>query len=113
MRFAGIVMNYADALFIVTPVHSVIRGRATIKFWLFSFNVPEIGVFRVYILVFNLEKSFIVGGFLPQLVSFTTFYHISPFGSEAQNNLAPKELGFTILQIILIMNLFDIRLALN
>jgi hypothetical protein len=65
-------------------------GRATIRYRLFSFNVPEKGVIKVYILVFNLEKSLIVSGTLPQLIPFTAFDHISPFGSKAQT-------GFNIL----------------
>ena len=56
-----------------------------VRYWLFIFDVPENGVFRVSILVFSLEKVIIGSGALPQLIPFfTDLYDIAPFGPKVQ-----------------------------
>ena len=47
-------------------------------------NVPQIGVFAAYILVFPLEKSLIVSSSLPELIPLTPIYGVPPFGPEFQ-----------------------------
>jgi hypothetical protein len=44
---------------------------------LFTFNVPQIGVFGAYILVFSLGKSLIVSNSLPELIPLTPVYNVA------------------------------------
>ena len=61
-------------------------GRATLTCWLFSPNVPEMGIVKVYVFGFDLQKSLMGSGALPQLVSFNAFYDIAP---DARRALQP------------------------
>jgi len=76
----------------VRHIPKTFRGRDKISSLLFILNAQEVGVFNTDIILFDPEKSLLMGMILPELIPLSPFRDISPLGPTLLQTLL-KNLG--------------------